>query len=446
LRVSCKISDLLRQVNKEYSFTANYFKGSGDDYADWKERFCPGKQYLPPIRVLGGNRQDAAFEGALPVYDGRGGMLIFTNKCLLSSDNLLQCLLFIVLGSMEMIAQLRGASILHLAVVIPMRWLVGNTHTLFEYGWGEHSMGRAIALLHDAFVKIQGDGSLLLEEEFVMHIFASLYDKLPPFKEYLGYHFEEKEGNVIGSQKEEARILAIDKAMAELFWPQHIENRQMTEFCWELLVGVAATLLTELTDPKKLTHNYINDGLLAFQNLSQAEKEASLGMKANNDPSEGNFATFTDVLCTGGRISIDSAAGIGQARYNKDLHRDHVSFVTGQKSKTTTQPTEKGAYHALPEKLQDSLLAIAKKNGNKLCKQLTASLQRQRTTCADKAANAIAMKLQLTERDLINISYLHHKYFSPRCWKTVQHLREQYSLISHLDSQLPDVDVTDHSD
>jgi hypothetical protein len=384
---------------------------------------------LPPIRALGGNRQDAAFEGALPVYNGHGDMLIFTNKCLLSSNNLLQCLLFIVLGSMEMIAQLRVASILHLAVVIPMRWLAGNTHKLFGYRWGERSMGRAIALLHDAFVEIQGDGSLLLEEEFVMHIFASLYDELPPFKEYLDYHFEEKEGNVIGSQQEEARILAIDKAMAELFWPQHIENRQMTEFYWELLVGVATTLLTESTDPKKSTHNYINDGLLAFQNLLQAEKEASLGMRANNDPSEGNFATFTNVLCTGGGTSIDSAAGIGQARYNKDL-RDHVSFVTGQKSKTTTQPTETGAYYALPEKLQDSLLAVAKKNGNKLCKQFTASLQRQCTARADKAVNAIAMKLQSTERDLINISYLHQKYFSPQCWKTVQQGLDEFENLS----------------
>ncbi len=94
--------------------------------------------------------------------------------------------------------------------------------------------------------------SLLLEEEFVMHIFASLYDELLPFKEYLDYHFEEKEGNVIGSRKEEACVLAIDKAMAELLWPQHIESCQTTGFCWELLVGVATTLLTELTDPKKI--------------------------------------------------------------------------------------------------------------------------------------------------------------------------------------------------
>jgi hypothetical protein len=55
LHVSCKISDLLCQVDTEYSFTANYFKGSGDNYADWKERVRPGKLYLPPICVLGGN-------------------------------------------------------------------------------------------------------------------------------------------------------------------------------------------------------------------------------------------------------------------------------------------------------------------------------------------------------------------------------------------------------
>ena len=92
-------------------------------------------------------------------------------------------------------------------------------------------MERAIKLLHDAFIKIQGDGSLLLEEDFIMNIFASLYDELPPFKEYQNYHLEEKEGNVIGSRKEEERVLTIDEAMVELLWPQCMENRQTTEFC-----------------------------------------------------------------------------------------------------------------------------------------------------------------------------------------------------------------------
>ena len=202
---------------------------------------------------------------------------------------------------------------------------------------------------------------------------------------------------------------------------------------------MATTLLTELTDPKKSTHNYIHDGLLAFPNLTEAEKQASLGIRANNDPSEGNFATFTDVLCTGGRISIDSAAGIGQARYNKDLHRDHASFVTGRKSKKTTPQTETGAYHALPEKLQDSLLAVAKRNGNKSRKQFTASLKRQRTARAEKEAHAIEMKLQSTERDLINISYLHQKSFSPRCWKTVQQALDEFDKLSSKKDKLENV-------
>ena len=194
-------------------------------------------------------------------------------------------------------------------------------------------------------------------------------------------------------------VSAIDEAMAELFYPQKMENRQTTELCHELSIGVATTLLTELINPKKSTHNYINNGMLAFNNLSLAEKEASLGMRANNDPSKGNFATFTDVLFNSGRISIDSAAGIGQARYNKDLNRNHGRFVTGRKDRgtRTDQSAETGASHMLSEKLKDSLLAAAKKNGNRSRRQFTASLRRQREARAVKAANSIAMKLQSTE-------------------------------------------------
>ena len=43
LRVACRLCELLLQVDKEYSFTANYAKGSGDDFYDWKVCYCPGK-------------------------------------------------------------------------------------------------------------------------------------------------------------------------------------------------------------------------------------------------------------------------------------------------------------------------------------------------------------------------------------------------------------------
>jgi hypothetical protein len=72
-------------------------------------------------------------------------------------------------------------------------------------------------------------------------------------------------------------------------------------------------------------------------------------------------------------------------------------------------------------------------NGCKSRKQFTASLRKQRAAHAEKAANAI-MKLKSTEMDLINISYLYQKYFSPHCWKTVhQALDEFEKLTSKMD-------------
>ena len=47
--------------------------------------------------------------------------------------SLLQRNLFIVLGSVEMIALARLLSIIHISVCMPFRWLAGKTHRLKEY-------------------------------------------------------------------------------------------------------------------------------------------------------------------------------------------------------------------------------------------------------------------------------------------------------------------------
>lgn len=60
-----KLMHLCRLVNKQRNETCNYAKGEGNVY----QTFHPGKQYLPIVRDLSGARQDAAFEGALPIYD-----------------------------------------------------------------------------------------------------------------------------------------------------------------------------------------------------------------------------------------------------------------------------------------------------------------------------------------------------------------------------------------
>jgi len=87
--VTCKIGDILRACDKEFNLTANYAKGHGGMFHAWMETFRPGSLFVPVVRVLNGNQQDAAFEGAFPLYIGRSHMVAFLNKRLCSGKTFL---------------------------------------------------------------------------------------------------------------------------------------------------------------------------------------------------------------------------------------------------------------------------------------------------------------------------------------------------------------------
>ncbi len=112
-------------------------------------------------------------------------------------------------------------------------------------------MGRAIDLMYDAFSEVESNGELMLDEDFIMRIFSPLYGELPEFEEYLTYFFEEKESNVIGSCSRGDRVLAIDLAKCEVFYPTQIENQQTHDLCVNLAREVATCLLLEVMDPKR---------------------------------------------------------------------------------------------------------------------------------------------------------------------------------------------------
>ena len=80
-------------------------------------------------------------------------------------------------------------------------------------------MGHTMNLLYGAFVEVQMNPELLLQEDFIMSIFSLLFNQLPELKEYLDYYEEENEGNVIGLMKPSNCVLCINEAMAELFYP-----------------------------------------------------------------------------------------------------------------------------------------------------------------------------------------------------------------------------------
>ena len=85
LYVTCKIGDILRACDKEFNFTENYTKGHGSMFHAWMETFWPGSLFVPVVRVLNGNQQDASFEGAFPQYIGHSHMFAFLNERLCAS-------------------------------------------------------------------------------------------------------------------------------------------------------------------------------------------------------------------------------------------------------------------------------------------------------------------------------------------------------------------------
>jgi hypothetical protein len=96
--------------------------------------------------------------------------------------------------------------------------------------------------------------------------------------------------------------------------------------------------------------------------VSDADKDASMGMKAVNNPSEAVFATFTEALSTAGRVGLDGAAGQVQARYNNDMGRAHDSMVSGRRGKKQAPDAMIGLFHWLPQELTDSLIVTGRRH------------------------------------------------------------------------------------
>ena len=70
-----------------------------------------------------------------------------------------------------MVGYLRVLSILHMCVVIPLRWLAGNCHNLSEWDFGVANMAWNVDLMDAAFLEIANDGSKIFNDEFMFGIF-----------------------------------------------------------------------------------------------------------------------------------------------------------------------------------------------------------------------------------------------------------------------------------
>ena len=170
LRVSTKISDIIRAIDKEFSLPANYAKGQGKEFLHWLKKYHPGVLLVATLRSAG-SRHDLNVEGAGAIYYNRHLYLQFLDEQLRvpNANNILQENLFIILSAEEMIALCRLCSIFHFAFSLPLRWLAANTQDLAEHDWSVFSLSRALNAFETAMLRVKGDGKFILNEQWVMN-------------------------------------------------------------------------------------------------------------------------------------------------------------------------------------------------------------------------------------------------------------------------------------
>jgi hypothetical protein len=235
------------------------------------------------------------------------------NLALPDNINILQNSLYLLLTSVEMIAQLRVGGMFFMSVIVPMRWLAGNTHLLEHRQWGEKHMAKSIDLVYEAFLKIQRNNKLFLKEDFMMNIFKPLYEQVPELEEYMSWYFEEKNNLVSGITTTNKRKKGMKLAQEEFFYPTKIQNRESNDCCLLLATDFANCLILEFHDMKKVTHMYVSklDGEYSMKNTTEEEKRQGYVIRTNNDVSGGNFAVFDDVLSTMGWGALSRVAAQG---------------------------------------------------------------------------------------------------------------------------------------
>jgi hypothetical protein len=318
-RVSASFIALARAFDKEFSLTANYPKGHGEIFNQWMKETHPGELLFHVERAVKGGRQDVASMAAMAMYWNRNYCLEFMEDMLRlcgKEDNILINNLFFLLGSVEIIAATRLWSILHVSIVMPIRWLSANVHTLGEYGWGVISLGRVLDKLKGDLDSIIKQPELVHDEEFMMGLMDEWRAELPPFDDYLKYQFEEKETRVVGDSG--ATVVPLKMLVRELFHPRDQDNKDSTEMLEMLAPVMASAWTVELTDEKKATWQFLSESgsSLSWDHCPDDVKEALKGMMAVNDLAESSFAGVTAQVQVYGRIGMSNAAGVSDLNRN----------------------------------------------------------------------------------------------------------------------------------
>ena len=123
LRVKFVFAAILIAIDKGLGETCNYTKGDGEKLLHRMRHEHPGSTLFPVERAGVGSRQDSCSEGAGAIYLTRPFYVDYLDDTLREhgKKNILLENLFIVLTSLDVIAYARVSSIIHCAILMPLR-------------------------------------------------------------------------------------------------------------------------------------------------------------------------------------------------------------------------------------------------------------------------------------------------------------------------------------
>ena len=336
-RMSTDYSSLLRAAYKEFHCSNAYYKGKGREFWAWMRENHP-KVFAPHFERAEGGRQDLDYDAAIPLYVMRKYMIEFLHTLVFGSDhsNVLEDFLYLSFSSMQFIAMTRANALVDLLISRPLRWLSGNSYLLDN--WSPLDMSVAADLVYDILVKVEADGSCLLDP--TLDIFKSIAHVQPLFAAWRKYTFEEQ---LCLSPDGSTKHLTYALVRAELLNPTDPSNVASRLKTIEYLEVQATGGLKKMRDPKISLAKWLTsqDGAHAI-GKSQLARADTLGLDATNDRlAESCFGNWDYVLrrCPG--ITMEAASAIAQAIRAK-------SFAEG------------GAFHLLPPHEQDALIEFAR--------------------------------------------------------------------------------------
>lgn len=355
-RMSTDFSQLLRASFKEFHHSHRYYKGSGRSYTFWL-RETYGAAFTIHLERADGGRQDLEFDAAIPLYINRKYFVEFLHERVFQKGhaNILEDFLYVTFRSVQFVAMARANAIVDLLISRPLRWLSGKSSDLPN--WSPRSMGEALDLVEQLFLRAQHDGSILLDAN--LDLFRPIADKQPLFDQWRRHSFEEE------------TVLAADGVTKHLVWklvrdelliPVDATNALTRAKTIEYLEVQCAAALRKMHEPKLALHNKLTsqNGVYAV-GVSEEAHADMIGVHATNDElAESVFGTYDMILrrCPG--ISMEAASAVAQSVRSKMLtFGDHVA-----RRKQSRRPKEEASvsgFHKLPEREQEALVEFARR-------------------------------------------------------------------------------------